>query len=161
MDPKSALRSQYLSGLRMLKQAVNRCPDDLWIAGEHPRNFWRIAYHTAFYTHLYLSADNASFVPWKDHRDGVRLLWGEPQVVEPYTRKEILRYIEQIIRCVGPALDAMDLDRTESGFSWYPNMSKFEHQLVNLRHLGGHVGQLSELLMAHGFETDWISRRAS
>ncbi len=46
----------------------------------------------------------------------------------------------------------------ETGFSWYPSMSKLSHELMNLRHLQGHVGQLSELLMAHGIDTDWVAR---
>jgi hypothetical protein len=29
---------------------------------------------------------------------------------------------------------------------------------MNLRHLQGHVGQLSELLMAKGIDTDWICK---
>jgi hypothetical protein len=36
-------------------------------------------------------------------------------------------------------------------------MSKLEHQFVNLRHLGGHVGQLSELLMARGMTISWVN----
>lgn len=37
-------------------------------------------------------------------------------------------------------------------------MSKLSHELMNLRHTQGHVGQLSELLMARGIDTDWISK---
>ena len=55
-------------------------------------------------------------------------------------------------------IDALDLDTLESGFDWYPNMPKLDHMMLNIRHLQGHVGQLSELLMAHGIDTDWVSR---
>ena len=41
---------------------------------------------------------------------------------------------------------------------WYPGMAKLSHELMNLRHLQGHVGQLSELLLARGIETDWIGK---
>ena len=37
-------------------------------------------------------------------------------------------------------------------------MSKLSHELMNLRHTQGHVGQLSELLMARGIDTDWTSK---
>jgi len=42
---------------------------------------------------------------------------------------------------VDDAVEAMDLDRSESGFSWY-RMSKLEHQLVNIRHIQHHGAQL-------------------
>ncbi len=32
---------------------------------------------------------------------------------------------------------------------------------MSLRHIQGHVGQLSELLMAHGIDTDWVSKADS
>ncbi len=37
-------------------------------------------------------------------------------------------------------------------------MSKLSHQLMNLRHRQGHIGQLSELLMARGIDTDWVAK---
>jgi hypothetical protein len=37
-------------------------------------------------------------------------------------------------------------------------MSKLSHELMNLRHTQGHVGQLSELLMARGIDTGWVAR---
>jgi hypothetical protein len=37
-------------------------------------------------------------------------------------------------------------------------MGKLSHQILNLRHLQGHVGQLSELLMARGIDIDWVSK---
>ena len=42
---------------------------------------------------------------------------------------------------IDDAVDALDLDSTESGFSWY-HMSKLEHQFVNIRHIQHHAGQL-------------------
>ncbi len=41
---------------------------------------------------------------------------------------------------------------------WYPNCTKLEHQFLNLRHLGIHVGQLQELLMGAGVDVNWLSR---
>lgn len=32
---------------------------------------------------------------------------------------------------------------------------------VNLRHIQGHVGQLSELLMARAIDTNWIASSAT
>ncbi len=55
---KTGLLRQYKASFDMLRQAVERCPDDLWLEGTHPRNTWRIAYHAANYTHLYLAQNS-------------------------------------------------------------------------------------------------------
>lgn len=157
MDIRRALKAQYGAGLAMLRQAVKRCPDDLWLAGEHPRNTWRVAYHAAYYTHLYLHADSEQFQPWVKHVGKVSDLWGKPKIVPAYSQEDVMGYIDAIVLAMPSLVDAMDLDAQDSGFSYYPGMPKLEHQLVNVRHLQGHVGQLSELLMQRGVYTDWIS----
>lgn len=162
MDIRSALKGQYHAGLAMLREAIELCPDDLWLGGEHPRNTWRIAYHAIFYTHLYLQTSEAAFVPWDRHRDSIRILWDdgdEPVPMEPpYSKAETLEYLALVDSGVDAWVDAIDLDSQESGFWWY-KIPKLDHQILNIRHLGGHVGQLSELLMASGLDIDWVSTR--
>ena len=168
MEMRQALKEQYHAGLAMLAECVEKCPEDMWIAGEHPRTFWRIAFHTAFFTHLYLGQNEEAFQPWPGRREGIHHgLWQRPWEVEPYElpeeaeiyrRNEILEYLRFVDAIVDPTIEQLSLDADETGFSWYKNMSKLSHQLMNLRHLQGHVGQLSELLMAHGTETDWVAK---
>ncbi|MEQ1822225.1 MAG: DinB family protein [Fimbriimonadaceae bacterium] len=161
MDIKPALKRQYHASLGMIKQAVERCPDDLWARRDDPRDFWRIAYHVIFYTHLYLFQTNEQFVPWRLQRDKNEQLWAKPwkpgKGPDPYTKEEILEYWQICRDLVDKAIDEMDLDAKDSGFSWY-NMPKLEHQMVNLRHMQQHAGQMAELLMAEGILTDWFAR---
>jgi hypothetical protein len=158
MNIKCALKGQYHAGLAMLKQCVVRCPADLWTSGTHPRTYWRIAYHAIFYTHLYLQQNVESFTPWAKHRDSAKELWSTPDVVEPYTIEETREYIDLVIAGVDETVDGLDLESADTGFPWYKSMGKLEHQLMNLRHVQGHVGQLSELLMAQNVDTDWIGK---
>ncbi len=162
MELRQALKEQYHAGLAMLAECVEKCPEGMWLEGEHPRTFWRIAFHAAFYTHQYLVQNEAAFQPWLGQREGIdHSLWDEPAPVEPpeiYRRNEILDYIRFVDELIDPTVDQLDLASDETGFSWYPNMSKLSHQLMNLRHIQGHVGQLSELLMARGIDTDWVGR---
>ncbi len=161
MRIREALKGQYHAGLAMLRACIESCPDDLWLEGKHPRNFWRIAYHAIFYTHLYLQTCEDAFVPWEKQRDTVRILWDdeEPVPVEPqYTREEMLEYVELVDSGVDGWVDVLDLESTDPGFHWY-SIPKLDHQILNVRHLGGHVGQLSELLMARGIDVDWVSKR--
>lgn len=139
----------------MLRECIELCPLELWVAGGPQRPFWRIAYHALFYTHLYMMQTTEDFIPWINAREHARSLWEHPDVGPPYTPDELLAYLDEIDEFVPIRLEVLDLDAAETGFSWYPNMGKLEHQLVNLRHLQGHVGQLSELLMQRKIETTW------
>jgi hypothetical protein len=168
MEMRQALKEQYHAGLAMLAECVEKCPEGMWLEGEHPRTFWRIAFHAAFFTHLYLGQNEKAFQAWSGRREGIHPgLWDRPAEVEPYElpegaevyrKHEILGYIQFIDVLIDPTVDQLNLASDETGFSWYPNMSKLSHQLMNLRHLQGHVGQLSELLMARGIDTDWVAR---
>lgn len=167
-----ALKEQYHAGLGMLRQCIEQCPDDLWVSGTYPRQVWRMAFHAAFFTHLYLGQNEAAFPSPPAElavalREDGRQLWTNPAQLEPYempeevapySQQEILEYIRFVDTLVDPTIDTLDLDAAETGFSWYKDMSKLSHELMNLRHLQGHVGQLSELLMARGIEIDWIAK---
>lgn len=162
MNVRAALAGQYIAALRMLKDCVELFPDDLWVSGSHPRNPWRIAYHAVFYAHLYLVQGESAFVPWEKGIEDCSDLWEDANApVRPaYTRAEIVEYIDQVIAMVDSTIEALDLDTEDSGFHWYKNISKLEHEILSIRHIQGHVGQLSELLMAAGIDSKWISRRA-
>jgi len=159
MDLKDALAGQYRATLGMLLQCVERCPETLWESGGPERPFWRIAYHAAFYTHLYLMPTEHDFVAWEKHFDNAASLWGKDNTpVDAYAKADLVAYIQSVSDAVGERLDAIDLEAETSGFHWY-NIAKLDHILLNLRHLGIHVGQLQELLYAEGVDLDWISVR--
>ncbi|MHB8636531.1 MAG: hypothetical protein ACYC96_08665 [Fimbriimonadaceae bacterium] len=155
MNIRGALKGQYHAGLKMLRQCVERCPDTVWVAGEHPRTFWRIAYHGTFFTHLYLQQNEAAFRPWEKAVADADCLWESPPVIEAYSKADMLDYIDLVDSQVDATVDALDLETSDSGFPWYPSIDKLGHELMNIRHLQGHVGQLSERLMADGVDTDW------
>jgi hypothetical protein len=170
MDIRSALKEQYHAGLAMLRQCVELCPDDMWTSGTHPRTYWRIVFHTAFFTQLYMGQDQAAFQPWPGRREGIHhRLWEDPAYMEPYempegvesySRQEMVDYIRYVDSLVDPIVDVLDLETSDSGFYWYKDISKLSHQLMNLRHVQGHIGQLSELLMARDVhvEVEWVSK---
>jgi len=162
---KDPLKNQYHATLAMLREAIEKCPDELWVDTHSTNAFWQIAYHVLFFTHFYLGQDAASFQPWAEHQrdsqneDGIP---GPPDpksalplIPRPYSKDQVLRYWAIVDGFVDRAVDAMDLNRTESGFHY--RMSKLEHQLVNLRHLGHHTGQLADRLReATNFGVRWV-----
>lgn len=158
---RTALKSQYLAALITLRRAVERCPDKLWTRGAPA--FWHVAYHTAFYTHLYLQTNEAAFRPWAQHRDEHQFLtslpwppYRPPRLGEPYTKAQVLEYVRACEAMVAPAVEALDLCSGDSGFAWYP-MCKLEHQLVNIRHIQHHAALLgARLREATGKGIGWV-----
>lgn len=176
---REALHEQFSAGLAMLRACIGACPDDLWTT-EFPcppdedrtltRTFERIAFHTVYFTHLYLGQGEAAF-----HRPvGLAVydreanagMWTPPWATEPYelsadvpahSKLAILHYLAFVEELLPRTIDELDLAASGSGFHWYPNIGKLSHELLNLRHLQGHVGQLTELLMARGVDVDWVS----
>lgn len=176
MELRQALKEQYHAGLAMLAECVEKCPQDMWLEGQYPRPFWRIAWHTAYFTQNYVvqneEAFNSSVAGWPL---AVRTVLGVsgtqkaidvepyelPEDVTPLTQQEVQDYIVYVRSRIDATVESLDLDSPETGFSWYKNMTKLSHELMNLRHLQGHVGQLSELLMARGIDIDWVAKRGN
>ena len=169
---RQALQEQYHAGLAMLADCVAKCPDDLWESAPHPptpwRTVWRIALHAVYFTHLYLGQSVDDYQPWPARPADHPELWQEPWDLEPYelppdaapyTQRQVLDYAAYVDSLIDPTIAALNLEAPETGIPWYPDMTKLSHELLNLRHLQGHVGQLSELLMARGIDTDWIGKR--
>jgi hypothetical protein len=153
---KTVLKSQYHAGLAMLREAIERCPDDEWRSRDHKNAFWQTAYHVLFFTHLYLQANEAAFRRWTQHQGD-----GDGTSGDPYTKAQVLEYWNLVDQMVDSAVDALDLENRESGFSWY-RMSKLEHQLVNLRHVQHHAAQLADRLRsAADIGIKWVGSAAS
>lgn len=160
---QSAIQSQYLATLEMLKQAIIQCPDVLWNDENDKNRFWLLAYHAIFYTHLYVQPSESDFVPWEKGRPNVQFMGGslpwpphtKIEVGEPYTKEDILEYLafcEAQVREVVPTLD-MD---AKSGFDWIP-LNKLELQFYTIRHLQQHTGELCERLWAtYQLEVGWV-----
>ncbi|MEX2243320.1 MAG: hypothetical protein WD716_05670 [Fimbriimonadaceae bacterium] len=178
MDIRTALKGQYKAGLAMLRDCIVKCPDDVWVAGmpiitpdpggrtnqeREARTFWRVAYHCLFYTHLYSMPREEDFVAWARHDDLASNIWiGPDEPIPPkettYSQADLLGYLDWMVTQVDGWVDALDLSSPESGFYWYKEFPKLDHQILNVRHIGVHVGQLSERLMLAGVDTDWVSR---
>jgi hypothetical protein len=163
MDLARTIVSQYQAALEMLRQSVDRCPEPMWDDPDDRMQFWRIAYHALFYTHLYLSDSEATFRPWARHRPEYHLLgptpWPPhemPRIGEPYDKATVLEYVDYCRRYVDDQLPRLDLESSESGFDWLP-FGKLELQFYTIRHLQQHTGELMERLGSRaGVGVDWV-----
>ncbi|MBN2445209.1 MAG: hypothetical protein JXO22_00660 [Phycisphaerae bacterium] len=160
MNVQAALKTQYHAALAMLKDAIEQCPDDLWAGGGYPIAFWRVVYHTLFYTHLYLQPDEKSFEPWEHHRENNQHLGTDPddppKIGEPYTREQMLEYWALCDEVVDTIIDRLDLAAPECGFWWY-KLPKLDHQINNIRHIQHHVALLAgRLRQTAGKDVRWV-----
>jgi len=156
---KTVINSQYSASLKMLGNAIDLCEEDLWENKAYHNQFWQIAYHTLFFTDLYLSGCETTFVPWKKHRDDLqhlKCMFGTKggSVVPAYEKTEVFEYMEICMKKREPALyhlRAID----PSGFHWLP-FSKLELQFYNIRHIQHHAAQLIERIReVYGRDVQW------
>jgi hypothetical protein len=163
METKDIVKSQYLAAMAMLKNAITNCPESMWFDTQPKNQFWHIAYHAIFYTHLYISPAESEFKAWDKHRDEYEFMgslpWpphDEPKISEPYTQSEVLEYLDFCLKQVEEVLPAINLEANESGFHWLP-FGKLELQFYNIRHLQLHTGELCERLgTTAGIDVDWV-----
>ena len=149
---RSVLKSQYHAALAMLRDTIERCPADLWSSTKPKNAFWKVAYHTLFFTHLYLQRNEAEFRPWTHQHGG-----DDGTTGDAYTQAQVLEYWSFCDAMADRAIDALDLASPESGFSWF-EVAKLEHQLINIRHVQHHTAQLADRLRAAAdVGTRWVS----
>jgi hypothetical protein len=153
---KETLKSQYHAALEMLREPIEICPEELWTAGKHPRQFWRISHHTLFFADYYLESEQ--YMPSLLERDPPSYDEEGPDDPVPYTRQELLDYWQVIDDFVDAKVDALDLESQESGFSWYKNFPKFDHQVMNIRHIQEHAGQLRDRILQAGGDPAWVGK---
>jgi hypothetical protein len=147
MNIQSVIQSQYLASLAMLKQAITKCPPDVWDKDK----FWFKAYHVLYYAHLYLKTTGRDFVRWEKRRN--------PQDGVPFSKEEILEYLAFVQREVADSIPVMDLDE-RSGYYWLPS-NKLELQFYNIRHIQQHTGELYERLSTHkNVKLGWVVQRS-
>lgn len=161
MDLKAALGRQYHAALAMLKQAIENCPAELWDGGGYPVPYWQVAYHTLYFTHLYLQPNIEAFRPWELHREEYHDLPWPPgsgsKIADPYTKAQILAYWHVCDSMVDGALQRLDLEAPDCGIPWHKGMPKLDHQLHNLRHIQHHAALLAgRLRLADGTEVQWV-----
>jgi hypothetical protein len=157
-DLRHAITSQYLAALGMLRQVIEKCPDDFWLSTPSQNQFWRVAYHTLFFTHLYLQQTAQEFVPWHKHRHEVESFSQEqPEQADaaPYSRQDVLEYLGFCEEEVKNKTASVNL-QADSGFPWY-RISKIEMQFANIRHIQQHTGELAEQLSDKtGIQINWM-----
>ena len=157
-DLKAGVWRQYGAAIDMLEDAITLCPDNLWtvVLWDDPDDaqygqFWFVAYHTLFWTDLYLHGSYQTFAPPPPFVRGQL-----PD--QPYTRDQILTYLHHCRQKCQAAIEALT-DETANRLCTYEwiEASYLEMQLYAMRHVQEHTGQLNLVLGQHGIpDVDWV-----
>ena len=165
MDFKTAIQRQTHAALAMLIECVEDCPEPLWLSGEHPRFYWKVAYHAATYADCFLSPSFDSWERWEHHRREAAWTFADEgetiPSIPPYTTGEVMTYLSKTQSEVDSRIEALDVEADECGFPWYSGLSRSELLILNVRHISEHVGQLHELRIAAGLDVDWRTSKES
>lgn len=157
------LIGQYEAALSTLGRAVQQCPAELWSRPVARFPFCQTAYHTLFFTDLYLGLDLESFRSQAFHREHPDLFGDYEQIEDRdpvcvYDKSPIMTYlhfcrakaIEVITAETAASLAAADTFQRKLS-------SRAELHLYNIRHIQHHAAQLILKLRADpDLKMPWI-----
>lgn len=151
------LASQYKASLGMLRQALEKVPEEQWNTEEYSNPNWQIGYHVLWGVKFYLGANSESYVPFENALEGAESLGGNQDWENPdenvklegfQTKDELLSFIDDLERTLKQNIEALPLEEN-SGFEWYP-YSRLELHINNIRHIQHHTAQIIERLKVKG-----------
>ena len=163
---RKALNSQFAAALKMLENAVNDCPPELWqgrLWNEHEQSpefaeFWYIVYHTLFWTDLYLTGKYDGFEPPVPFT----LAELDPAGILPdkvYSRRELLDYMKYCRNKSGSLIQTLtEEDATRICHLKWGDVTYVELLLDTLRHIQEHTAQLNLYLgQTRSNPARWVS----
>jgi hypothetical protein len=164
---KTSMWRQFGASIEYLENAMNACPDHLWLVslwsepGDKPEfsQVWYRIYHTLFWLDLYLFGAEEGFLPpapftlIEQDDDG-------PIPDRPYTKAELQGYLTYCRQKCQTTIETLT-DETAQQLCRFPwgEASFFELLLYNMRHVQDHAGQLTLLLgQKLGPQPDYVTQ---
>jgi hypothetical protein len=157
---KNSLWQQFSAAIDMLEEAINLCPDELWIASlwddpEDPRfgHFWYITYHSLSWLDLFLTGSREGFEPPAPFIRGAL-----PE--KPYPKDAVHNYLSHCRQKCQSVINGLTDEKAQEicSFEWM-DLSFLELQLYNMRHVQEHSSQLRYFLGRNNISTnDWVAR---
>jgi len=160
---KQLVANQFEAAFCTLNACIERCPEEAWDAPVVNLRFCQAAFHTLFFTDLYLGPDVESLRQQPFHREHQALfrdfeeLEDRPQSLL-YERPDVKAYLSH---CRGKAAAVIAAEMAESltgpsGFHWL-KFSRAETHVCNIRHIQHYAAQLSlRLRLDWGAEVPWF-----
>ncbi len=153
---------QFGASIDMLENAIEACPEDRWGDAAGFQEFWYIAYHTLFWTDLYLHGPVEGFLPPIPF--GLEEL--DPKGAFPdkvYSKDELVGYARHCRDRLRSILADISEDKFSEIISHGKRAMSYEELLwYNMRHVQHHAAQLNLLLRQAGASVPrWVSKTTS
>ena len=156
---KDSLWQQYGAAIDTLDDALTLCPDELWETALWPDDedarygqFWFIAYHTLFWTDLFLGGSYENFQPPAPFVRGKL-----PD--QPYSKADVHQYLKTCREKAKATFAALTEERARQicVFEWM-QPTYFALQLYAMRHIQEHAAELNMILGHRGITgQDWVA----
>ena len=142
----------------MLRSAIERCPPELWERPSDRMGYWYLAYHTLFFVDhdLHPAAEPFESAPFDTFQYELKEV--APPFEHPYSREDILGYLDHGLWKVKAVLSSMARGETaQVRGSDRLGMGALEVVLYQLRHVQHHTAQLNAVLRSEGVEPPgWV-----
>lgn len=156
---KKSLWQQFGAAIDTLDDAMRLCPDELWetVLWEDDEDtrygqFWYIAYHTLFWTDLFIGGSYEEFKPPAPFIRGKL-----PD--QPYAKGDVHDYLKDCRRNVKAMVESLT-DEKAAQVCTFPWMTPtyLELQFYSMRHVMEHAAQLNMILGHRGITgQDWVA----
>ena len=164
-EASGCIKRQLLLCLYMLKDCIDRCPDNEWNECHKDYPFSRVVFHTLIDCDLNLS-DNEKELKDQEIHKKYRYEFGEYEELEgriserTYSRDFIEKYY---MHCIGKVVSVfiakIDNVLLSPNSDYYGSMTKMERYINCIRHTQHHAAQLGlRLQFITGKEMNWIGR---
>ncbi len=154
-EVKKSLWFQFGAAIDMLENAINACPQELWVGKSE---FWYKAYHTIFFLDYYLSEPENFHPPKPFTLSEFDEMGRRPERI--YSKEELIVYLNYSRDKCFKKIQTFNPESNEMRFkNSYRDYSIFEILIYNLRHIQHHVAQLNLLLRQGNYSVpEWVSR---
>ncbi len=159
------IASQMLAGLNMLKDCINRCPEQEWNERHNDYPFSQVVFHTLFDCDYNLSSNELEFKQQDFHEKNKEWFDDYEELEDKikknlYDREFINRYYDYCKEKVTSVLEKnLNLNLMTPNSDIYKNMTKLERYINAIRHIQHHSTQLGfRLQLVTGKEMGWSSR---
>ncbi|NHJ40057.1 MAG: DinB family protein [Asgard group archaeon] len=140
----SAILSQFSSTWKMLREAIDNCPDEYWYGTDKDWSYSRTVYHIIETQEFYLRESPEGMV-WGKLLEEISKSDSETDTIYP-SKDILLDYLEKIEKSITEYLKDIKFENLiiKDGFKWFSSV--IEKLLYLLRHNAHHLGELGRML---------------
>lgn len=146
----------YRAIFKMIRNAMDKCPESLWYERTDEPSFWHQVYHTVFYIDFYLSESPQNFQKPETIISVTPDLGKMPE--NTLSQQQIADYMDTVSKKCKEVLDGLTPTELEgeNKFGW--TGATLAHRLIyNIRHAQHHVGRMNSILERKvGGSVGWV-----